>query len=262
MRFKILFVILLVAILSLGLLSLRSNIFIIKSVDVYLDKIECADEIQIRDSAHLYGQNLILLNPSKAINNLKSNFLCIKDIQISRNFPKGVFSNQVSIFASGREPKAIILVSKEKEATESASIENIATPSARIHEVISSFLVDDQGILFAKDVNLSNIPKVYYYEDLTLGQTSTQSILDAIRILEKIKLYGLDVQETEVRDDLFLIYPNLGVPRIVFRLEENFDTQLASLQLISSQAKIDENELEFIDLRFDKPVVRLAPKKK
>lgn len=261
MKFKILFVILLVAILSLGLLSLRSNLFIIRSVDVYLDKIECADETQIRDSSLLYGQNLILLNPSKVINDLKNNFLCIRDIQISRNFPEGVFSNQVSIFASGREPKAIILVSKEKEATESG-IENIATPSARIHEVISSFLVDDQGILFAKEANLSNIPKIYYYGDLTLGQTSTQSILDTLRILEKIKLYGLEIQETEVRDDLFLIYPNPGVPRIVFRLEENFDTQLASLQLIFNQAKIDENVLEFIDLRFDKPVVRLAPKKK
>jgi len=43
--------------------------------------------------------------------------------------------------------------------------------------------------------------------------------------------------------------------KIYFNLEEDMAFQLASLQLILNQDKIEKDKVEYIDLRFDKPVI-------
>ncbi|MBI4038755.1 hypothetical protein HY384_02235 [Candidatus Daviesbacteria bacterium] len=68
------------------------------------------------------------------------------------------------------------------------------------------------------------------------------------------------MKDTLLRDDFFLINPYSNNPRIIFRLSNSLDVQLASLQLILGKAKIDGSRLEFIDLRFDKPVLKFTPK--
>ena len=62
-------------------------------------------------------------------------------------------------------------------------------------------------------------------------------------------------------DNYLIVFPQVDNPKVFFRLDNEIDLQLASLQLILEKAKIDERILEFIDLRFDKPIVRFAPKK-
>lgn len=243
-----------IVVILAAFLMIRSDFFTIKSVKVQLDKVTCADWDQIKNSSNLSGQNLILLNSSKVKDVIKNKFFCVKDVQISRVFP-----NKVGVIVFGREPKALLLVFKDNEATQSANIENIATPSAQVQEVISNFLIDDEGVIFAKNTDTFDTPKIYYYgEELTLGQVATGSVSDSLKIIEKVKSYGLDVSISEILDGLFLIYTK---PKIVFKLGENLNVQLASLQLILNQAKIGEEVLEFIDLRFDKPVVKLAPKR-
>lgn len=235
----------------------NSDFFKIKSIDIQTEHIACADANQIRDSSNLLGQNIFFINSSRIKDVIKNRFICIKDIQISRNFP-----NKVSIFASGREPKALLLVLKDEEASQSANFENIATPSARIAEKsVDKFLVDSVGVIFAKENNNLDIPRIFYYKkDVSLGQV-VEPVSQSLKILQKVKSYGLDVSISEILEESLLIHPQVKGPRIVFKLKENLDTQLASLQLILKQAKIDEKELEFIDLRFDKPVIILAPKK-
>lgn len=250
---KIILPLLLLLIILSTFLIIRSDLFTIKAVDVQMDKIGCTDINQLKNSIQLLGQNIFLINSSKIKSDLKNNFLCIKDVQFSRNFP-----NKISLFVFGREPQVLLLGLKNKEATKSASLENIATPSARQQETISNFVVDKEAIIFATDSKEYGIPKIYYHDqNLSLGQRAEGFIFDSLKILEKVKTYSLDVKESEILDGVLLLYTK---PKIIFKLSQDIDTQFASLQLILNQARIDEKELVFIDLRFDKPIIRLAPK--
>ncbi len=84
---------------------------------------------------------------------------------------------------------------------------------------------------------------------------------NALKILDKIKTFGVTTKKSWVSGEFFIINPDIMDPKIIFRLDSQIDIQLASLQLILTEAKIDLKELTFIDLRFDKPIVRFAPKK-
>lgn len=250
---KIIFLGLVLLLATSSYFFIRSNFFIITSIYVQSDKITCSDNSQIRDSSNLFGQHIVFFDAQFIKNNLKNKFLCIKEVIISRKFP-----DRVSIYATGREPKAILLTLKNKESTSSADVENIATPSARAQEVDSSYLVDDESVIYTKEIGQATAVKIFFNQKLELGKTPDLLIPNSLKILDKVKIYGLEPQETEILNEIFIIY---SVPKIVFNLSGDLDTQLASLQLILNKAKIDRESLRFIDLRFDKPVIKIAPKK-
>ncbi|MDP3758270.1 MAG: FtsQ-type POTRA domain-containing protein [Candidatus Daviesbacteria bacterium] len=236
-------------------LFLKSGIFTVKQVDVQTGRLPCVDENQIKNSADLAGQNIFLVDSAKVENNLKKKFLCIKSAPVSKIFP-----DKVKIQTFNREPAAILVVLKEKEASQSSSLD-IATPSAR--EVLDSYKIDVEGVVFSKDTGGLNIPKTYIYDSkISLGKKLEDNLVsNYLVVIEKVKTFGIEVTESFLIDSLFIINSGFPARRIVFRLDEKLDIQLASLQLIMDKAKIDSGELEFIDLRFDKPVVRFAPKK-
>ncbi len=223
-----------------------------------LDKIECTDVGQIKKTSNLIGQNIILIDSSKLNYEIKKKYVCVKDVNVGRNFP-----NEVRLNVAGRIPKGMLLLSREAVAT-SSSLDSIATPSARQSGDLSSFVVDEEGVVFAKGdpTGSVDVSKIYYLSgNISIGQ-KLKIISDSLKILDKIKSFNLSFSESEILDGIFLIYPKDFGPRIVFNLEDNLDTKLASLQLILGQAKMDGKDLEFIDLRFDKPIVKFAPKTK
>lgn len=112
------------------------------------------------------------------------------------------------------------------------------------------FLLDEEGVLFSGTASATL--KIYSAEK----NINFKSIL---AILNKIKIFGIEVGEVVVAANNLMIN---SMPKIVLDLDKDHNMQTASLQLILQQAKIDEEAAEFIDLRFDKPVVRFAPKKK
>lgn len=240
---------LILAVIILLVLLLRSNIFSINSVYVETEKIDCADLSQIKHSSNLLGQNFFLLNASKVEESIKNKFICVKDVTASRHFPA-----RIDLFVSGRVPVAMLSSLDSFDATAS-SLENIATPSAQTSS--DSYLVDEGGVIFSKMSEQSELPNIFFKEvSLSLGQKLENK--DALKILQRVKTFGLDIQISILLDNYLIIF---SLPRVVFRTDEKVDIQLASLQLILEKAKIDENNLEFIDLRFDKPVVKFAPKK-
>ena len=257
---------------------MRSNIFTISSVDVQAEKIACANPSQIKDAANLLGQNFLIFNPAIVESNLKKKFLCIESIILSRNFP-----NRVKLSVFGREPVAILVVIKSEEATQSGVLERFstleATNSAETslqwgEEKSSNFLIDEQGVIYSdniEQINLSERLRIYISGlNLTLGQKLTEGLIqNTLKILEKVKTFGVDVKEAKIYSKNTLLIN--AMPRMIFKLDDKIDMQIASLQLILEKAKIDRgtiptevgrdsNQLEFIDLRFDKPVVKIAPK--
>ena len=252
---KIWWIIPVLLVLILLYLFLKSGIFNIKHVDVQASQLGCADENQVRNSANLTGQNFFLINSTKVENDLKKNFFCIKSSSVSRSLPDRV---KLQVFA--REAVAQLVTLKEKEASVSSLI-NIATPSAR--QVQDFYRVDGESVVFLKDTFELSIPKIYIYDPgISLGKRLGGDLIgNSLKILEKVKSLGIEIKESWIYDNFFIINSEVSKLKIIFRLNEKLDVQLASLQLIVDKAKIDLKEFEFMDLRFDKPVVRFAPEK-
>lgn len=236
-------------------LFFKSGIFTIKQVVVAAKSLGCASEKGIKDSAELTGQNFFLANTKAAEEAIKLKFYCIKAAPIKRSFP-----DKMRIEVLSRQPAAFLVALETKEASISSFID-IATPSAL--PVKSSFQIDEEGMVFSKDPAGADIPRVYIFNaDITLGKKMSGDLIPGtLRVLTKLKEIRFPVKESLVFDKLYIVTSDSPKLKIIFRLNEDLDTQLASLQVILDKAKIDLKELEFIDLRFDKPIVRFAPKK-
>ncbi|MDP3758088.1 MAG: FtsQ-type POTRA domain-containing protein [Candidatus Daviesbacteria bacterium] len=237
---------------TLVFIFFKSELLTVTQVEISSNQPSCVSETQIKDTANFSGQNFFLVNFENIKKNLKAKFICIGDINMSLVFP-----NKVRIEVKGRQPAAVIMSLKTPEATSSSFLETIATPSAEFSE---AYLIDNEGVVFSKDTGGFNIPDIFIKDsNISLGKKAVGNNLEnSLKILTGVKKLGLDVKTAAIFDNFFLLF---SYPRVVFRLDDKIDMQLASLQLILTEAKIDLKELEFIDLRFDKPLVRFAPKK-
>lgn len=251
-------------------LLIRSDSFVIKYIDVINEKAGCAKELEVKGVSQLMGQNLFFINEDITEKNLKNKFLCIKSLNINKSFP-----DRVRLQLYGRNPIAILLNLKLSESTSSSIaskfIENSATPSGEINNSIifqhassnegESYIVDDEGMVFSKLESEQSLPKMYsILENISLGQKiKSNPLRNSVKILQKLTILNITPYDAYFDNKVLLINSNI---KIIFDPFNNIEGQLASLQLILEKAKIEENITEFVDLRFDKPVVRYAPKKK
>lgn len=233
---------------------IKSGFFNINQIEI-TGKLSCAQDNQLKDETGTSGQNFFFLNTPKILDNLKKKFLCIKSVTLTKSLP-----NKIHLQVTNRQALAALINLKEKEASLSSLIENTATPEASAIDEV--FVVDNEGVVFASKTDNLNLAKVYLSGvKASLGDKFTNNNLsNALQILEKVKALGVNIQRNWVyNNDLLISQAGLG-PKIIFNLDNKINTQLASLQLILTEAKINSGELEFIDLRFDKPVVKIAPK--
>ncbi len=238
-------------------LIFRLGLFSIKKVEIENSDANCVSGNQLKITANLLGQNFFVLDQQKLNKDLKEKFVCIKSINLSRSFP-----GRIALKVIGRRPEAILIGLKDKVASMSPLIENIATPSAE--NLSEAFLVDNEGVVFSKSMGEENIPKIFSSNlQITLGKKLENNFLsNALMILDKIKTFGINAKKSWIVDDIFIINPDTSDPKIIFHLDNQTNIQLASLQLILTEAKMKSMELQVIDLRFDKPIVKFAPQKK
>lgn len=155
-----------------------------------------------------------------------------------------------------RKPVAM-LIGLQNIATTSAFLEEVATPSAQ--DASNYFLIDHEGVIFSKALEKLDIPNIFFADkDILVGEKAEGDFENALKVLSKVKEFGVDTQTSQILNSFLIIF---SLPKIIFRLDADINTQIASLQLILKTAKIDQVKLEFIDLRFDKPIVKFAPQK-
>lgn len=237
-----------------------SRIFNIKFVEIVFDKVKCTDENVIKNELSVLGKNFFQINGQNIENQIKDKHFCMRFIRLSRIFP-----DKIKIEVFGREPVAIVSILKTDESTSSANPEHVASLSATFTKdrIIDEFLVDSEGVIFSK-ADQSNIPRVFYWGKLSIGKKIEEKIIqNSLITLAKLKSFDLSIKDSIIYpDNTFLLSPINDKPKIFFSLEKNIEFQLASLQLILTQAKIEEQEMEFIDLRYDKPAVKYILKKR
>lgn len=252
-KFKIIIILFSAAILFFVFIFFKSGFFTIKQLEVKTELTNCTDENNLKDKSGILGQNFFLINEKKIKEKLKNSFFCIKDINFSKILP-----DKIKMSAVGRSPYAKLISINNWEASSSSLIENTATPTAK--EAGSIYLADSEGVVFSKDDITLTLPDVYIFnQDLSVGiKLQDDYLKKTLKILEQLKNLGINGSQAYIFNNLFIVNYS---PRIVFRLDVDINLQIASLQLILQKAKIDESRLEFIDLRFDKPLIKFAPKK-
>lgn len=240
-------------VLILLVFFLKFNIFKINNLEVLGRNLDCVNKEQIKESIGIYGKSFLNVDTESITKKLKEKFYCIKSINYSKKIP-----DTIKIDISTRNPLYQIKKLKEIESSASSLFEIFATPSAITSEEI--YLVDDEGVIFAKTDNAGNLPSIFVFNaNLYLGgKISNNYSENILKILNEIQIFNLDISISMINmDNLYLF----SYPRIIFKLNSDMRAQIASLQLILEKSKIDSSKVEFIDLRFDKPIIKIAPKK-
>ncbi len=242
---------LLILFLGISAYFLQLKIFSISNINIKNEKAFCVNGDKFENKLGILGKHILNVDFHKIFSDLKPRYPCIKDMIVSKSLP-----NIINIELIARQPFAK-LVSIRNEATSSFSLVE-ATSSSNILD--RGYIVDDTGIIFNKDESLSLVEIYLSGQKIELGKVITEPNMEDIKkILTTINNLGININRLiTLADNGLFVDAN---PKIFFNLKLSVSYQLASLQLILKEAKIDDKEIEVIDLRFDKPIVKFAPKK-
>lgn len=257
---KILIILIVLVVVAGGFFFLTSNFFYIKYLDVQTERVNCTSTEDLKNTSQILDRSIFFLDKQIVEDKLRKRYVCVKGISLSPEFP-----NRIKMQVFGRTPVFQLLRLPEKEPSSSAVFEDFlnkdSSESAKENSKIKDkYLVDEEGVLFSKD-EIGSLKKLYFFDDsLTLGQKLDQNIFENYQeVIKKLAVLAIASEEAKIYSNKYLLYN--AKPKLIIDLSGNINTQLASLQLILSRAKIEGKEMEFIDTRFENPIVKYAPKK-
>lgn len=235
----------------------RLNVLSIDTVKIN-SLAECGSQEGLKREVNSADKNWILLDSNKIKTQLMSKYPCIKNIRVEYEFPKTL---NVTIF--GRKFLAKVIQTdfpinfpdlESSSSSQTALLDwNFPTESSE-----DAFVVDDEGFIFNKVKYDYSIPTIFLDENINFGLTlNSQQFKATDQIfsnVSKIAPFSYQPNFKAKKYGETLIFNTS--PKLAFSLERDVLKQLASLQLILQKAKIDEKVVDFIDLRFDKPVVQ------
>lgn len=235
------------------------------SFSFILDQVSCADEGAVKRFLEKEEVKFYWLQGQEIQKKLKQQFSCVSEVWVDRQFP-----TTVVVTMTGRKPVAVFRVIQKiapsplpldlLEATASTQAAVSSPPPQVTVSYGETFLVDDQGVGFAKgsDEKLPLIDFAALKFDIgdSIGKEKIQRVL---QILDFFRKLGISTASLELDGDSLRVKTT---EEIIFSLAEGLERQGASLQLIWKQAKMSSKSVVKIDLRFDKPVVTYLPEKR
>lgn len=250
------------SVLVLSFILINSNLFKIQTVEINLNKVNCATKKAITDSLDIYGKNIFFLDVGKKLKIIQDKFPCVDNLTFRKTLP-----SLIKVDIIGREAVLALKLTSFQEASVSAALvqltERISSQSAQESSSQSSYLmVDPTGKIFAISDQIVYIPIIEFWNDgLKIGDKLEQKLISQLlSILDKLKEFNMEIIATRIYPEGVVTITSSSI--VLFNLNKDVMTQLAALQLIVTQAKIDEENMVFIDLRFDNPIVKYAPRKK
>jgi len=233
--------------LALIYVFLRSDFWRVKKIDCQFNQLDCNEEITNKISELALNKNLLFFPRQTVINKIKENLPQVETVKIKKIIP-----NKLLFELSSRKPVIALAVelSSETEATTSAK------PQFSLTGVY--YLVDEQGVVVKKVEENQNLPLILFKSDLQFknGQKINQEeMLKTIEIILGMKLRLLEPKVSRINNFQEIeIWLEDGALTL-FNGEKDIQSQLDSLQFISSRSKIEGKQIKKIDLRFDKPVI-------
>ena len=251
-------------ILILVFLVFGSNLFKVNTVDITLNKINCVTIKELKAEVQINDQNIFFVSAKKILGITQNKYPCIKQLLVHPTVP-----SKVNLEFVGREAVLSFKPAQLEEASISAILsqfQKISTPSAQATSLASQsanqFLVDNDGVVFAQTFETLYIPSILFWDsNLKIGtKLEYKQVADLLSIFDRLKALNLPILEVRIYSSGNMLVQSSNI--IIFNLNRDIQNQLAALQLILDKAKIDEENMVFIDLRFDKPVVKYAPRSK
>ncbi len=243
----------------------NTNLLKVSEVRFKSDLKRCTNTNSIEGFLDLKGKNIILIDESIIISKVKQKFSCLDNLTIKKIYP-----DKLEISLHERVPEMIVTFATEKEkkleldlpeasaASSTAGLFRfdieIATESGRVLVDKSGFIISSLGNELSE---FAGLPRVYLVNFGKQAFIIENSIIP--KTLTIIKSINFSFNTLTVKEDMLFVS---GEQNVVLSLSKEINRQLASLQLILQKATIDLKPIEFIDLRFDKPVVIYSPKKK
>lgn len=224
-----------------------------KKLVINIDRIDCVDKKQIENIVSISNKNFLTYSFETEKQILEKKIICMKSANFKKSFP-----DKLTVDIHIRKPSInfFTAIESSSSAQNIDDIINPATDSAKISpEFSNSFVSDDEGVIFAKTAK-DEIYKVNLINrQLKIGDKIDVDIIKGIlHIFTNLNSLGINAWENYLNSKDFYIKGDSKI--IVLNLNSKLNTQIASLQLILQKAKIDNENIEFIDLRFDKPVVK------
>ncbi|MFH1827477.1 MAG: FtsQ-type POTRA domain-containing protein [bacterium] len=208
--------------------------FKIKSIKVIPNSKKLVNNI---DGLHLVeGSNLFLLNTNKFINYLQESNPELSNVNIQKQYP-----NTLKIFYKLKEPIAFI-----------------KTNNGYL------YLSDGAKILskVKKIDSKKKLTEILYYQIFDYSINSIGDTLDftdirySLEFLKKIKNFELVVESIDINSPS-MIRLNLNKSVVIFTTEKDIDGQINNLDKIIRQFKVEGKSFSLLDLRFDKPILKL-----
>lgn len=246
-----------ILILISGILVFR-QIFIIRRVDITFDGYACDNQQVVESLLGLQGKVILWLSESNIEQKIRSNFFCVRSIELNKYFP-----DRVAVLVHGRYPVAVAVKGEglsgllDLTQIEATAASSAATVDYSIPQPVGSkYLMDEEGILFYSTEGDVNLPTLYIGSDLSLKQNFGREIGIGIKnLFETLTKIGITPKVVKLTNSKTTVVIGQDGEKLVLNLKNALLKQLASLQLIWQKNKIDSKRIESIDLRFDKPVV-------
>lgn len=247
----------LLLIFLLGIIIWKSNFLTIEKVN-FSNFAGCVSNDQLNSEIKNIDKNSLFYNSEKFKNIIFNKYECVKDISISYEFPK---TANVSII--GRKFFAKVysvntplnFIDTESSTSSETALINWDFPGESSED---AFVVDETGVIFNKVKYDFPLPVIFLSDNIGFGTKLGNHNFSAIdQIFSKLLILPPISYQPNFKAKMFENTLLLNTsPKLAFSLNRDILRQLASLQLILQKAKIDERVAEFIDLRFDKPVVQ------
>jgi len=213
---------------------LFSPIFRIKSAE-FSNGQTCLSDPKQLEKYQVIGQNILFFKSSQLSQNLKNDFSCIDQVTIKKQFPRTLKIEATSQRPVAKIDGADLTVTKDGAVSQSqqTNLPTIFLPSETFSASGAS----------AKDAAK---------EGQKINDSVTLFALDVISQLQKSDFIAQNIRVVDGGD--VAVYNTYGTIAL-FTSAKPAGLQVDSLQAILAKAKIDQNKIARIDLRFDKPVI-------
>lgn len=241
---KLIFLILLILVINL------SHSLLIKSSQFRIKKIYVTSEVEIKkdDLIFNFDKSYFETDPDKIILDITKKYPEIESADLKKNFP-----GSVSLVIKKRTPVAVAV---NGFLTESL-VEAEATGSANIKYGFEKkdnqeFLIDIYGRLLNKIEG--EFPTIGLdLQNKSAGDSITSApAIFMLQLLQKISEKPLWIVNNENK----IVFYNYDGSFIIMDSSISLEEQLSSLQLITNRFRIEGRKFEYLDLRFQKPVVK------
>lgn len=207
----------------------------IKNIDCLDENFPCKQEI-LNIFEQFYDKDLLFLKNSALIDKAKKENPEILKLEINKIYP-----STLKVQVTKRKPFAYLTIDQN-----------------------NYFLVDINGVVYTnqekKEKKSLEFLLVIMPENFSLTKglslENYKPFKKAIDLQTRLKEYLLSFEKIEIKNDgdLRLFLPKEIIAE--FSTRKDLKVQVASLQLILKQSKIEEKVISSIDLRFDKPVIK------